>query len=421
MARRVALWLTSTLQPQLKAFEDAPPSTNTKIHVTLVSALVHQPRDVEVLVDKVKKLSASLKFKNVTVQPPIGANPVPTLDSDKSRIYLPLAASIELENLHEISAQLIEPEERWEPKLVLAQGAGVHALLDRLKEDPDALKLEFTIDSIEVTVSGCCNKCHNTVHVGVNPMGTAWFFRSANFVNGAWVETSVSERHPVYDPASGAVFHTIPVAASEDVDKAVSAAKNAFEGWSALTPSARANYLISIADVVERRKDELAILETMDNGKPLREAQADISDVIDCFRYYAKLALSINPSDKDGTSVALPSSSFESVVRYEPIGVCALISSFNYPMLIATWKVAPCLAAGSTCVLKPSEHTSLTALELAAIAMEVGLPPGVLNVVTGPGAVTGSALVEHPKVDKISFTGSVATGSHVMKVSSKKL
>lgn len=111
MARRVALWLTSTLQPQLKAFEDAPPSTNTKIHVTLVSALVHQPRDVEVLVDKVKKLSASLKFKNVTVQPPIGANPVPTLDSDKSRIYLPLAASIELENLHEISAQLIEPEE----------------------------------------------------------------------------------------------------------------------------------------------------------------------------------------------------------------------------------------------------------------------------------------------------------------------
>lgn len=111
MARRVALWLTSTLQPHLKAFEDAPPSTNTKIHVTLVSALVHQPRDIEVLVDKVKKLSASLKFKNVTVQPPIGANPVPTLDSDKSRIYLPLAASIELENLHEISAQLIEPEE----------------------------------------------------------------------------------------------------------------------------------------------------------------------------------------------------------------------------------------------------------------------------------------------------------------------
>jgi hypothetical protein len=110
MARRVALWLTSSLQPRLKLFEDAPPSTNTKIHVTLVSALVRQPRDIEVLIDKVKKMSAALKFNNVTVQPPIGVNPSPTLDVDKSRVYLPLAASIELENLHEISAQLIEPE-----------------------------------------------------------------------------------------------------------------------------------------------------------------------------------------------------------------------------------------------------------------------------------------------------------------------
>ena len=255
-------------------------------------------------------------------------------------------------------------------------------------------------------------------------MGSEWFFRSANYVNGIWVEASGGERMAVLDPSTGKQFHSVPVAGSEDVDKAVLAAKNAFEGWSALTASARANYLISIADVVERRKSELAALETMDNGKPLREAEADISDVIDCFRYYAKLALNINPADKDGSPIQLganAASSFESMVRYEPIGVCGLIASFNYPMLIATWKVAPCLAAGSTCVLKPSEHTSLTSLELAAIAMEVGLPPGVLNVVTGPGAVTGSALVEHPKIDKIAFTGSVATGSHIMKVSSKKI
>src|SRR4051794_25911887 len=111
MARRVALWLTSTLQPHLSVFSDAPPATNTKIHVTLVSALVRQPRDIEVLIDKVKKMSSILKFNNVTVQPPIGATPSPTLDVDKSRIYLPLAASVELENLHEIAAQLIEPEE----------------------------------------------------------------------------------------------------------------------------------------------------------------------------------------------------------------------------------------------------------------------------------------------------------------------
>lgn len=111
MAKRVALWLTSSSMPRMKLFEDAPPSTNTKVHVTLVSAIVRQPRDIEVLVDKVKKLSASLKFNNVTVQPPIGTNTVPTLEADKSRLSIPLAASIELENLHEISAQLIEPEE----------------------------------------------------------------------------------------------------------------------------------------------------------------------------------------------------------------------------------------------------------------------------------------------------------------------
>lgn len=111
MAKRVALWLTSSSMPRMKLFEDAPPSTNTKVHVTLVSALVRQPRDIELLVDKVKKLSASLKFNNVTVQPPIGTNTVPTLEADKSRLSIPLAASIELENLHEISALLIEPEE----------------------------------------------------------------------------------------------------------------------------------------------------------------------------------------------------------------------------------------------------------------------------------------------------------------------
>jgi betaine-aldehyde dehydrogenase len=252
-------------------------------------------------------------------------------------------------------------------------------------------------------------------------MGTSWFFRSANFVNGSWIETKSGERWPVFDPATGKSYHSIPVAGPEDVDAAVIAAKSAFEGWSALTPAARANYLIAIADVVERKKDELARLETLDNGKPLKEAMADIADVADCFRYYAGLALTVNPSDKDGQPISLPSSSFESHVRYEPIGACALIASFNYPMLIATWKVAPCLAAGSTCVLKPSEHTSFTALELAAIAMEVGLPPGVLNVVTGPGNITGAALIEHPGIDKIAFTGSVATGSHVMKVSSKKI
>lgn len=254
-------------------------------------------------------------------------------------------------------------------------------------------------------------------------MGTSWFFRSANYVDGIWADSSDShsERLAVTDPSTGKAFHTVPIAKSEDVDKAVQAAKRAFEGWSHLTASARASYLVAMADVVERRKDELALMETLDNGKPLREAKADISDVADCFRYYAKLALTVNPADKDGSQIELPSSQFVSVVRNEPVGVCALISSFNYPMLIATWKVAPCLASGSTCVLKPSELTSLTALELAAIAMEVGLPPGVLNVVTGPGASTGASLIEHPLIDKVSFTGSVQTGSHVLKVSSKRI
>lgn len=254
-------------------------------------------------------------------------------------------------------------------------------------------------------------------------MGTNWFFRSANYIDGLWADSSdpMSERLAVTDPSTSKAFHTVPIAREDDVDKAVQAAKDAFEGWSQLSASARSTYLVAIADVVERRKEELALLETLDNGKPLREARADISDVVDCYRYYAKLALTVNQPDEDGTPIDLPSSQFKSLVRREPVGVCALISSFNYPLLIATWKVAPCLAAGSTCVLKPSELTSLTALELAAIAMEVGLPPGVLNVVTGPGNITGSALIEHPLIDKVSFTGSVQTGSHVLKTSSKRI
>lgn len=252
-------------------------------------------------------------------------------------------------------------------------------------------------------------------------MGTAWFYRSSMFIGGKWVAPHKSEdRYPVYDPATGKQFHSIPSAGKEEVDSAVKAAKDAFEGWKNLTAEARAGYLVAIADVIERRKDELARLETLDNGKPLKESLADMSDVVDCFRYYAKLCLSVN-EHSEGSPVTLPSASFQSFVRQEPIGVCALISSFNYPLLIATWKVAPCLAAGSVCVLKPSEYTSLTCLELGAIAVEVGLPAGVLNVVTGPGRTTGQYLIENPLVDKVSFTGSMATGSHIMSVGAKNI
>ncbi|XP_013615474.1 PREDICTED: betaine aldehyde dehydrogenase 2, mitochondrial, partial [Brassica oleracea var. oleracea] len=218
------------------------------------------------------------------------------------------------------------------------------------------------------------------------------------------------------------VLGYIPAATSEDVELAVEAARKALtrnkgKDWSKASGAVRARYLRAIAAKVTERKSELANLEAIDCGKPLDEAAWDMDDVAGCFEYYADLAEGLDAKQK--APLSLPLDTFKGYVLKEPIGVVGLITPWNYPLLMAVWKVAPALAAGCTAILKPSELASVTCLELADICREVGLPPGVLNILTGLGTEAGAPLASHPHVDKIVFTGSTATGSNIMTSAAK--
>lgn len=236
------------------------------------------------------------------------------------------------------------------------------------------------------------------------------------YINGGWVAPKSGERLPVINPATEKAIGSIPAASKEDVDLAVQAARAAFSrnrgrDWPRTTGAHRAGLLKAMAARITERKSELAQLESMDCGKPLDEAEWDLDDVAGCFEFYAGLAEELDR--QQDAPLELPMDTFKCRIRKEALGVVGLITPWNYPMLMAAWKVAPALAAGCTAVLKPSEVASVTCLELAAIAHDVGLPPGVLNVVTGLGAAAGAPLSSHPDLDKVAFTGSTATGRSI--------
>jgi len=241
------------------------------------------------------------------------------------------------------------------------------------------------------------------------------------FINGKWVNPLKGGSFASIDPGSEKEIASIAAATREDVDLAVKAAREAFEtgGWPELSGKARAGYLRRIATLIREKQQSLAELEVRDNGKPLPEALWDIGDTAYCFDFYADLAEKLDEQQEQ--AVALSDDRFSSVARKEPVGVCGAIIPWNFPMLMAAWKVAPALAAGCTVVLKPSEVTPLTALQLADIAHQAELPAGVLNVITGLGAEAGAALTEHPDVDKLAFTGSVATGRKIMQVAAAEI
>ncbi|VXC14156.1 Aldehyde dehydrogenase [Pseudomonas sp. 8AS] len=241
------------------------------------------------------------------------------------------------------------------------------------------------------------------------------------YINGQWVAPVKGGIFETLDPSSEELLAPVAAATAEDVDLAVKAARQAFDDgpWPLMSGAARAVVLRRIAQGIRDRQQELAELEVRDNGKPLPEALWDIGDTAGCFDFYADLA-----EDLDGHSeqpVALADERFSSVARKEPVGVAGAIIPWNFPMLMAAWKVAPALAAGCCMVLKPSELTPLTALELARIADKAGLPAGVLNVVTGLGPDAGAPLAEHPGIDKLAFTGSVPTGSRIMQAAAKDI
>ncbi|XP_011087175.1 betaine aldehyde dehydrogenase 1, chloroplastic [Sesamum indicum] len=237
------------------------------------------------------------------------------------------------------------------------------------------------------------------------------------FIDGEWREPVNRKRLPIINPATEETIGDIPAATAEDANIAVEAARKALlrnggKDWASATGAHRAKYLRAIAAKITERKPELAKLEAIDCGKPLEEAAWDLDDVAGCFEYFADVAERLDSKQK--TPVSLPMESFKCHVLKEPIGVVGLITPWNYPLLMATWKVAPALAAGCSAILKPSELASVTCLELADVCKEVGLPPGVLNVLTGLGPEAGAPLASHPHVDKIAFTGSSATGVKIM-------
>ena len=238
------------------------------------------------------------------------------------------------------------------------------------------------------------------------------------FINGAWVAPVRGGTLPVIDPATEEVFHHIPAATAADADAAIAAARGAFDTgpWPRMSGKERAVYLRAMAQGIRDRLPELARIEVRDNGKPLPEAEWDLGDAAGCFDFYAGLAEAL---DDEVENITLSDDRFTAKAVREPVGVAVAIIPWNYPLLMAAWKVAPALAAGCTMVLKPSEHTSLTALELGKIAEVVALPAGVLNIVTGLGADVGQALVDDPRVDKLAFTGSVPTGARVMAAAAK--
>ncbi|MFZ4832614.1 betaine-aldehyde dehydrogenase [Rouxiella sp. Mn2063] len=229
------------------------------------------------------------------------------------------------------------------------------------------------------------------------------------YIDGRYQDSTGGETFQAINPANGEVIAEVQSASAADVDLAVKAAQKGQKIWAAMTAMQRSRILRRAVDILRERNDELAHLETLDTGKPLSETTAvDIVTGADVLEYYAGLAPSI-----EGQQIPLRESSFV-YTRREPLGVVAGIGAWNYPIQIALWKSAPALAAGNAMIFKPSEVTSLTALKLAEIYTEAGLPDGVFSVVTGKGASVGQLLTDHPDIAKISFTGGVVTGKKVM-------
>lgn len=237
------------------------------------------------------------------------------------------------------------------------------------------------------------------------------------YIAGEWVDAADGNVREVLNPATGEVIAVVAEAGLDDVRRAIAEARRVFDqtDWPDTPPNERARLLNALADKLDERAEEFARLETQNNGKPLRESLPDVADAANCFRYYAGL---INKPLGQTYQVADPMMTM--VVR-EPIGVCGQIVPWNYPLLMAAWKLAPCLAAGNTTVFKPAEVTPLTAIKLFELIDEVGFPKGVANLVMGAGPVVGHELAANDQIDKVAFTGGTVTGRSIMQAATGNL
>jgi betaine-aldehyde dehydrogenase len=237
------------------------------------------------------------------------------------------------------------------------------------------------------------------------------------FIDGKWVDAESGKTFTTPNPATGATLAEVAEGDKADIDKAVAAARRAFEGaWSKVSARERGRMMYKLAQLIEAKTGELAALETADNGKPIRETTyVDIPQVVENFEYFAGWATKI-----EGETIPVPGQMFNYTLR-EPVGVCGQIIPWNFPLLMAAWKLAPALAAGNTIVLKPAEQTPVGAMELASLIQEAGFPDGVVNIVPGYGETAGAALASHPDIDKVAFTGSTEVGKIIAKAAADNL
>jgi len=237
------------------------------------------------------------------------------------------------------------------------------------------------------------------------------------FIDGQWVDAESGKTFTTPNPATGENLAEVSEGDKADIDKAVSAARRAFEGkWSKISARDRGQILYKLSKLIEEHSSELAALETADNGKPIREsAYVDLPQVAENFEYFAGWATKI-----EGETIPVPGQMFNYTLR-EPVGVCGQIIPWNFPLLMAAWKLAPALAAGNTVVLKPAEQTPVTAMELGKLFQEAGFPEGVVNIVPGYGETAGAALAAHPGIDKVAFTGSTEVGKLIAKAAAENL
>src|SRR6202161_2829941 len=241
-------------------------------------------------------------------------------------------------------------------------------------------------------------------------------------INGKWVDSASGKTFPTYNPATGEVLSNVAEGDKEDIDRAVKAARAAFETgpWSKISPSERGQMIWRLGDLLQKHLEEFAQLESLDNGKPLKIARvADLPLAIDHFRYYAGWATKI-----EGNTVPMSGwkqGMFHAYTMREPVGVVGQIIPWNFPLLMAAWKLGPALATGCTIVLKPAEQTPLTALRLGELMQEAGIPDGVVNIVPGYGETAGAALAAHDDVDKVAFTGSTEVGKLIVHAAAGNL
>jgi len=234
-------------------------------------------------------------------------------------------------------------------------------------------------------------------------------------INNEWVTSSDKKTYPVINPSNGEKITDVYLASKEDVDKAVQAARKAFQTWGNTNSRERARLMNKLADLIEKNQDELAQLETLNTGKPLKThvMSADVPQTIATYRYYAGWA------DKMMGKTIINDDKFVTYTEYEPVGVCGQIIPWNWPLLMQAWKFAPALATGCTIVLKPSQFTPLTALRVGELAIEAGFPPGVINILPGPGSESGNYIASHMDIDKVAFTGSTDVGKVIEKLAAE--